>query len=125
MIGKFLRRNFAYHAQAARLVGSAFHWNRVAGDEAMHVVAIQDAIVFYEQARQLMVEQSPGTIVPVLEIGQFYMRLGQAYELNAEWEKAQVAYQSMLTYAQDASLPEMERTAHTCLATLAAQQSLL
>jgi DNA-binding SARP family transcriptional activator len=116
----------AYHALAAGLAEPAFHWNLLAGDEAMRVIAVRDAITFYEQAWHVLAERSHGldleTMLPVQEIEHLYTHLGRAYELNAAWAKARMIYQTMLTYAQEAHQPEMERTALDCLATLAAQE---
>ncbi len=53
----------AYHAIASGSVDAAFRWSAAAGDEAMKVFAIRDAIGHYEQARQLVAEhelQVPG-----------------------------------------------------------------
>jgi predicted ATPase len=115
----------AYHARASGLVKPAFHWSLVAGDEAMRVAAVRDAISFYEQAQHLLAERWHGrelrAMLPAPEIEQLYTHLGQAYELHAEWEKARAAYTLLLTHAQDAGLPVMESTALNRLATLAAQ----
>jgi DNA-binding SARP family transcriptional activator len=115
----------AYHALAAGLTEPAFRWSLAAGDEAMRVLAVRDAITFYEQARHLMVEpmQSLGlkAMLPAPESEHLYTNLGQAYELNAEWEKARAVYTSMLVYAQDACEPVMESTALNRLAVLAEQ----
>ena len=48
----------AYHALAAGLAEPAFRWSLAAGDEAMRVVAVRDAITFYEQARHLLAERN-------------------------------------------------------------------
>jgi DNA-binding SARP family transcriptional activator len=115
----------AYHALAAGLAEPAFRWSLAAGDEAMRVVAVRDALIFYEQARHLMVERlhglDMGTILPAPEIEHLYTQLGRAYELNAEWEKARAVYTLMLAYARDSCQLEMESTA---LNRLAAQWSL-
>jgi len=115
----------AYHALAAGLAEPAFRWSLAAGDEAMRVVAVRDAITFYEQARHLLTEPvqslSLEATLPAPEIEHLYTHLGRAYELNAEWEKARTAYTSMLVYAQDARQPAMESAALNRLATLAAQ----
>jgi predicted ATPase len=50
----------AYHARASGLVEPAFHWSLVAGDEAMLVAAVRDAISFYEQAQHLLTERWHG-----------------------------------------------------------------
>jgi DNA-binding SARP family transcriptional activator len=115
----------AYHALAAGLAEPAFRFNVAAGDEAMRVVAVSSAISFYEQARHLMAERlhglDLGAMLPAPEIEHLYTHLGQAYELNAEWEKARAVYTSMLAYAQDACQPAMESAALNRLAALAAQ----
>jgi len=109
----------AYHALAAELAEPAFRWSLAAGDEAMRVVAVRDAITFYEQARHLLDEQLLEAPLPVPEIEHLYTHLGQAYELNTEWEQARAAYTALLTYARDACQPAIENTALNHLATLA------
>jgi tetratricopeptide (TPR) repeat protein len=115
----------AYHALAAGLAQPAFRWNIAAGDEAMRLVAVRDAITFYNQAWHLLSEPvpSPGleATLPATEIEHLYTHLGRAYELNAEWEKARTAYTSLLAYAQDACQPALESTALNRLTALAAQ----
>src|SRR5439155_5339415 len=112
----------AYHALAAGLAEPAFHWSLAAGEEAMRVVAVSSAISFYEQARHLMAERLQGldleAMLPAPEIEHLYTHLGRAYELNAEWEKAQRVYTSLLAYAQDAGQPAMESAALDRLAAL-------
>src|SRR6202035_807150 len=74
----------AYQAQAAGLAEPAFRWNLAAGDEAMRVVAVRDAITFYEQPRHLLTERflGAGTTLPPAEIEHLYPHLGRAYELD-------------------------------------------
>ena len=115
----------AYHALAASLAEPAFHWSLAAGDEALRVAAVRDAISFYEQAQHLMSERLPEpgleTILPASEIEHLYTHLGRAYELHAEWEKARSAYTLLLVYAKDTGQPAMENAALTRLATLTVQ----
>ena len=115
----------AYHALAAGLAEPAFRWSLAAGDEAMRVVAVRDAITLYEQARHLLAERVHGlnlsTILPAPEVEHLYTDLGRAYELNAEWEKARAVYTLMLAHAQDAGQPAMESAAQSHLETLSAQ----
>ena len=115
----------AYHALAAGLAEPAFHWSLAAGDEAMQVAAVRDAISFYEQARHLMTERlhghDMGTTLPAPKIEHLYTRLGRAYELNAEWEKARGVYTLLLAYARDSGQPVMESTAINHLTTLVKQ----
>jgi DNA-binding SARP family transcriptional activator len=115
----------AYHALAAGLAEPAFHWSLAAGNEAMRVAAVRDAISFYEQARHLMAERSHGhdlgAMLPVPEIEHLYTNLGRAFELNAQWEKARAVYTLLLAYARDSGQPTMESTALNRLTALAAQ----
>ena len=115
----------AYHALAAGLAEPAFHWSLAAGDEAIRVLAVRDAIALYEQARHLMAERSRGldleTMLSAPEIEHLYTHLGRAYEVNAEWEKARTVYMALLTYAQDARQPVMESAALNLLTTISAQ----
>src|SRR6266571_2142977 len=115
----------AYHALAAGLAEPAFRFSLAAGDEAMRVVAVRDAITLYEQARHLLTEPVPSlsleATLPAPEIEHLYTQLGRAYELNAEWEKARTAYTSLLAYAQEAGELVMESAAQSRLEALAAQ----
>lgn len=115
----------AYHARAAGLVETAFHWSLAAGDEAQRVAAVRDAIAFYEQAQHLLGERVQGRLLsvqlPAHQIEQLYTQLGRAYERNGEGEKARTAYTALLTYAQEVSQPVMEQIARTHLAALAPQ----
>jgi DNA-binding SARP family transcriptional activator len=115
----------AYHALAAGLAEPAFRWSVAAGDEAMRVAAVRDAITLYQQARHLMTGRSRGpallTMLPAPVIEHLYTALGRAYELNAEWEKAREVYTLMLAHAQDVGQPAMESAALNRLATLANQ----
>jgi predicted ATPase len=115
----------AYHALAAGLAEPAFHWSLAAGDEAMRVAAVRDAISFYEQAQHLMAERLHGHDLEAMlsgpKIEHLYTHLGRVYELNAEWEKARAAYRLLLAYARDSGQSAMESTAINRLMTLAAQ----
>jgi DNA-binding SARP family transcriptional activator len=117
----------AYQALSAGLTEPAFHWSLVAGDEAMRMFAVRDALTFYEQAQHLLAARVHGTglltMLPASEGEHLYIHLGRAYELNAEWEKARTAYTSLLAYAREAGELAMESTALNRLAILAAQQS--
>lgn len=117
----------AYHALSGGLAEPAFHWSLVAGDEAMRMFAVRDALTFYEQAQHLLDARVHGlgllTLLPAPEVEHLYLHLGRAYELNAEWEKARTAYTSLLAYARETGELGMESTALNRLAILAAQQS--
>ncbi|HEV2659231.1 MAG TPA: hypothetical protein VGU68_01430, partial [Ktedonobacteraceae bacterium] len=119
--------DLAYHALAAGLAEPAFHWSLAAGDEATRVVAMRDALTFYEQARHLLAERWHGlgllSLLPAPEIEHLYIHLGHMYELNAEWEKAREAYMSLLAYAQEAGERVMESAILDRLAILAARRT--
>jgi hypothetical protein len=112
----------AYHAQAAGLMDAAFHYMLIAGDDAMLLFAIRDAITIYEQTQQFMHEYSGKedgqTKFPLSEQRHLYVQLGRAYELNGELEKARATYSEMLTCAKAHSDPEMECAALNRLATV-------
>ncbi|GAC1347012.1 MAG: AAA family ATPase [Ktedonobacteraceae bacterium] len=118
----------AHHALAARLMEPAFHFSLTAGDGAMRLFAVRDAIGYYEQARQVLADQqsmpSRLTGIPITTLQQLYLQLGRAYELVVEFEQAHATYQVMLAVAQESSIPSMECVALNRLATLAALQSL-
>jgi predicted ATPase len=82
----------AHHALASGLAEAAFRHSLAAGQEALRLVAVSDAIVHFEKARQLVQE---GAVVgsefesPRREL---YLQLGQAYELAGQHQQALVVY---------------------------------
>lgn len=108
----------AHHALAARLPEAAFGYSLAAGDEAMSLFAVADAIKQYEQARTIGTgDQSP---VPDLRQWQhLYTRLGRAYELAADFGRAEAVCQEMLALAQAGQETEMVCAALNRLASLA------
>jgi predicted ATPase len=78
----------AHHALAAGLADAAFHYSLAAGQEALHLVALSDAIAHFEKARQLVQE---GLLVDTKfesHLHDLYSRLAQAYELGGQHEQA-------------------------------------
>ncbi len=118
----------AHHAAAAGLKEQTFQFNLAAGNEAMRLFAIRDAIVLYERARQL-VKEHPGTSdaghlsenIPLSGVLLLYLQLGRAYELATEWELARSIYQALLFLAQESRTPAMACAALNRQAMLAAQ----
>jgi DNA-binding SARP family transcriptional activator len=96
----------AYHALASGSADLAFLWSMAAGDEAMTVFAVRDAIGHYEQARQLAHEHKMD--VPVTSLYQLYSQLGWAYEIRNNARAAQATYQNMLETARRMHDAEME-----------------
>jgi hypothetical protein len=96
----------AYHALASGSAELAFRWSMVAGDEAMAVFAMRDAIGHYEQARQLANEHKMD--IPVTSLHHLYSQLGRAYEIRNDARAAQAIYQTMLETARRMHEAEME-----------------
>ena len=83
----------ARHALAGGLAEQAFRYSVAAGDAAMEVFAVKDAIEHYERARDLLAEVRTGSrqlIEPsVPDLEHLYIQLGRAYEMPEEWEQGQ------------------------------------
>ena len=78
----------AHHALAGGLAEAAFRHCLAAGQEALRLVAVSDAIVHFEKARQLVQE---GLLVHLefkSSIRDLYVQLGRAYELGGDHEQA-------------------------------------
>ncbi|HEX6552494.1 MAG TPA: hypothetical protein VF026_07015, partial [Ktedonobacteraceae bacterium] len=114
----------AYHARASRQTREAYGYSVQAGMEAVAVFAVEDAIGHYEQARALLQEHPRLlTVLPAPEVERLYVHLGQAYTLQQAWEQAQQAYEELVTYARQQSLPGLVSMTLNRLAILAVQQS--
>ncbi|MCZ7568765.1 MAG: AAA family ATPase [Ardenticatenaceae bacterium] len=108
----------AHHALAARLTEPAFRYSLAAGDAAMALFAVRDAIVYYEQARdQLSAISDQLSVADSVE--HLSLRLGRAYELVGEYQHAETIYREMLALAQASSRPEMACIALNRLGTVA------
>lgn len=105
------------HALAAGLYSEACKLYVQAGDNALQIFAINDAIAFYAQALRLLPQiQEPASLAQ-----QLYSQLGRTYELASRAQDAERLYQEMLTYAQQNQLIAMECIALSRLAILAVQ----
>lgn len=85
----------AYHALAAGLTQVAFRHSLTAGQEALHLSAVGEAIVHFEKARQLALEDSLSGVEFELHLQDLYLRLGRAYELNDQPEKAAALFSQL------------------------------
>ena len=120
----------ARQALAGGLAEQAFGYGVAAGDDAVEVFAVKDAIAHYERARSLLAEgervptggsrQLGESSVPDLE--HLYIQLGRAYELSEEWGKAREAYETMLALAREVGEARLEVGARNNLAVLAFHQ---
>ncbi|HYP19356.1 MAG TPA: tetratricopeptide repeat protein, partial [Chloroflexia bacterium] len=118
----------ARHALAGGLAEQAFGYFVAAGDQAMEVFAVRNAIVHYERARNLLAEEvrtggarqlvEPSTA----DLEHLYTQLGGAYELAKEWEKAQAVYETMRALGRQSGEARLEVVALNHLAILTSHQ---
>jgi DNA-binding SARP family transcriptional activator/tetratricopeptide (TPR) repeat protein len=122
----------AYHALAAGLPEAALRWSIAAGDEAMRLFAVRDALAHYKQAQRLArqpagdplhVASASATLAPS-DLSHLFLQLGWAYELRSEFAQAKSVYEEMLTLAREMQESAMECAALNRLATLVARTSL-
>ena len=116
----------ARHALEGGLAEQAFRYCVAAGDAAVEVFSVKDAIEHYERARDLLPEVRNGsrqlTEPSVPDLEHLYIQLGRAYELPEEWEKAREAYEAMLALAREVEEARLEVGAINNLAVLAFHQ---
>jgi DNA-binding SARP family transcriptional activator/tetratricopeptide (TPR) repeat protein len=113
----------AYHALSAGEVEVAYRYSVKAGEEALAVFAVEEAIGHYEQARALLKAQpSLQSRLSASEVEHLYVRLGQAYAFLNAWTSAQQIYEELLAYAQQHQLPVLVIMTLNRLAILAVQQ---
>jgi DNA-binding SARP family transcriptional activator len=114
----------AHHALIAHLTEPAFHYSIAAGDAAMRLFAVHDAITQYEQARhQLAISNEPLTINNLQKrsgpISDLYTHLARAYEIVEESGQVEQVCQEMLALARTSGWPTLECAALNRLASLA------
>jgi predicted ATPase/DNA-binding SARP family transcriptional activator len=116
----------ARQALAGGLAEPAFNYSVAAGDQAMEVFAVEDAIEHYERARDLLAEVRTGGRQPtepsIPDLEHLYTQLGRAYEMADEWGKARVAYEMMLVLAREVGEAKLEVVSLNHLAVLAYHQ---
>ena len=114
----------AYHARACGEATAAYRYSVLAGDEAMRVFAVHDAIMYYEQASSLL-QAHPQllTVLEASEVDHLFVCLGRAYANQNSWQQAQEAYEELLTYAQRQQDPRLVSITLNQLAILAVLQS--
>ncbi|HEY3231333.1 MAG TPA: hypothetical protein VGJ87_19045, partial [Roseiflexaceae bacterium] len=109
----------ARHALAAGLPERAFHLSLAAGEEAMRVFALRNAIGHYEQAHTLITHLE----LPVADRCALYLARGRACELASDWEAARTSFQTLLSLAREIHDASFESIALTRLAAVAARGS--
>jgi tetratricopeptide (TPR) repeat protein len=116
----------ARHALAGGLAKPYFSYSVAAGDAAMEVFAVEDAIGHYERARDLLSEVPTGgrqlAEPSIQDLEHLYTQLGRAYEMSDEWRKARVAYETMLALAREVGEAKLEVISLNHLAVLAYHQ---
>jgi tetratricopeptide (TPR) repeat protein len=113
----------AHHAREAGLSEPAFRFSVAAGDAALRLFVVRDAIAQYKQACDVLAEQGnqqnlPASL-PISTLQHLYSQLGRAYELDNEPAQARAVYQAMLALAREMGAATMECAALNRLATLA------
>ena len=123
----------AHHALAAGQASAALRWSIAAGDEAMRLFAVRDAIAHYEQAQRLTrqaagdashLAQAIAASGPPLDLSHLFLQLGWAYELQSSFAQATSLYEEMLALAREMQESVMECAALNRLATLTARHAL-
>jgi DNA-binding SARP family transcriptional activator len=111
----------ARHALAAGLREQAYHLLVSAGDDAMRLFAVRQAVDHYEQA--LALAREAGGARPADELAvHLGLQLGRAYELINERKKASSVYEDVLRLARRAGQKQSECTALNRLASVAQHQ---
>jgi DNA-binding SARP family transcriptional activator/tetratricopeptide (TPR) repeat protein len=113
----------ARHALEGGLEDQVFRYSLAAGDKAIEVFAVQDAIEHYERARDLLEEEirTGGRQLAEPSFSGFehlYTKLGRAHELADEWGKARAAYETMLALAREVGEAKLEVVSLNHLAAL-------
>jgi tetratricopeptide (TPR) repeat protein len=120
----------ARHALAADLPEPAFRYSLAAGDHALRLFAVRNAIAHYQQARELLsaghgvwsvVGDNKTRTTDDSQIDHLYLQLGRAHELVNEWEQARAVYQALLALVRPAGRTETECIVLNRLATVSAQ----
>jgi len=82
----------AHHALVAGLMQAAFLHSLTAGREALRLSAVNEAIVHFEQARQIATGATLPEMPDEAELRDLYSALGQAYELSDQTQKASIIF---------------------------------
>jgi len=114
----------ASHALSAGEAEGAYRYSVQAGEEALAVFAVEEAIGHYEQARALLKAQPPlQSRLSASEVEHLYVRLGRAYGFQNAWPRTQEIYEELLAYAQAHQLPALVSMTLNRLAIRAVQQA--
>ena len=116
----------ARQALAGGLAEQAFRYGVAAGDDAVEVFAVKDAIEHYGRARDLLTEARTNSGQPtkpsIPDLEHLYVQLGRTHVLTEEWGKAREAYEAMLALGREAGKARLEVIALNNLAILSFPQ---
>jgi DNA-binding SARP family transcriptional activator/tetratricopeptide (TPR) repeat protein len=116
----------ARHALAGGLAEQAFGYSVAAGDQAVEVLAVRDALKHYQRAHSLLEKVSTGGGQPIepssADLEHLYTQLGRAYEMADEWGKAQAAYETMRALGRQVGEARLEVVSLNLLAILSFHQ---
>ncbi len=108
----------ARHALAAGLTEPVFRYSLAAGDGAMRLFAVGDAMTHYETARQILTNDPPSPSIEAADWQHLYTHLGRALELNNQFEEAFHLYDEMSVMARAQANRELELAALVAQATV-------
>jgi DNA-binding SARP family transcriptional activator len=118
----------ARHAIATHLPAPAYRYSVEAGDSALRLFAVRDAVLHYTTALAYL-PSDPAHCFSIATLGletglqsfeHLFIQLGRSYELLGERSQAQAIYEQLLASAQTHALEQLECIALNHLATLAA-----
>jgi DNA-binding SARP family transcriptional activator/predicted ATPase len=91
----------ARHAGGAGLTIPALRFTIAAGDAAMRLFAVPDALAHYSSAREALAAHSAGTL-PFAERDALLLRLARAHELLGNVPQASACYEELIAQAREA-----------------------
>ena len=116
----------AHHAFAGGFAERALRYSMAAGDGAVEMFSVRDAIEHYERARDLLTEVRTGGRQPtgpsVSDLEHLYTQLGRAYELSEQWGRAREGHEAMLALGRETGEARLEVIALNNLAILSFPQ---
>jgi len=118
-----LAAELAYHALSGGEAEVAYRYSVQAGDEALAVFAVEEAIGHYEQARALLKAHPHLGSRSASEVEHLYVSLGRAYGFQNAWPRTQQTYEELLSYAQEHQLLALVSMTLNRLAIWAVQQA--
>ncbi len=109
----------AHHARNAGKQEKFVRFSLQAGEAAMRLFAVQEAVLHLEHAQRALAEDGGSDIeLSAEERRRLYKLLGRAHELTNTWDAALAVYDEMLREARKRKLPRMEVAALNLLATV-------